>query len=37
MPGPVSSPNGDRSLVIDINKRNELAKKGKLRTGKTGR
>jgi hypothetical protein len=37
MPGPVSAPNGDKSLVTDIEKRNKLASKGKLRTGKTGR
>lgn len=37
MPGPNSAPNGDKSLIVDKynKKRNELAKKGKLRTGKT--
>jgi hypothetical protein len=37
MPGPVSAPNGDKSLVVDIVKRNDLAAKNKLVTGKTGR
>lgn len=37
MPGPNSSPNGDKSLVAsrDSKKRLELAKTGKLVTGKT--
>lgn len=37
MPGPMSAPNGDRSIVIDPKKREELRKAGKLNTGKTAK
>ena len=37
MPGPCSAPNGDRSIVIDPKKREELRKAGKLNTGKTAK
>lgn len=37
MPGPNSAPNGDRSLVHDRKKREELQKQGKLFTGKTAK
>lgn len=35
MPGPNSAPNGDRSLVVDARKREQLRRRGILRTGKT--
>ena len=35
MPGPMSAPNGDQSLVTDAQKRDTLRAKGQLRTGKT--
>ena len=37
MPGPMSAPNGDRTLVTDAKKRDTLRDKGKLRTGKTAK
>lgn len=35
MPGPMSAPNGDKSLVTDHKKRDSLLDQGKLKTGKT--
>lgn len=35
MPGPMSAPNGDKTLVTDVKKRDLLRDKGQLRTGKT--
>lgn len=35
MPGPMSAPNGDKTLVTDPKKRELLRSQGKLRTGKT--
>jgi hypothetical protein len=35
MPGPMSAPNGDKSLVVDHKKRDLLLSQGKLNTGKT--
>ena len=37
MPGPCSAPNGDKSVVIDPEKREKLRKAGKLNTGKTAK
>ncbi len=37
MPGPMSAPNGDRSVVTDGEKREKLRAKGALRTGKTAK
>lgn len=37
MPGPMSAPNGDRTLVTDGKKREKLRDQGKLRTGKTAK
>lgn len=37
MPGPMSAPNGDRTLVTDPKKREKLRAKGALRTGKTAK
>ena len=35
MPGPMSAPNGDKTLVTDHKKRDLLRSQGKLNTGKT--
>jgi hypothetical protein len=35
MPGPMSAPNGDKTLVTDHKKRDKLRESGKLHTGKT--
>ncbi|HEY6021455.1 MAG TPA: hypothetical protein VIY48_16580 [Candidatus Paceibacterota bacterium] len=35
MPGPMSAPNGDKTLVVDHKKRELLLSQGKLYTGKT--
>jgi len=35
MPGPMSAPNGGRTVVTDGKKREKLRDQGKLRTGKT--
>lgn len=35
MPGPMSAPNGDKTLVTDAKKRELLRSQGKLHTGKT--
>lgn len=35
MPGPMSAPNGDKTLVTDPKKRELLRTQGKLYTGKT--
>ena len=37
MPGPMSAPNGDRSVVTDGEKWEKLRAKGQLRTGKTAK
>lgn len=37
MPGPLSAPNKDKSLVTDVQKRETLRLQGKLYTGKTAR
>ncbi|HEY6018373.1 MAG TPA: hypothetical protein VIY48_00275 [Candidatus Paceibacterota bacterium] len=35
MPGPMSAPNGDKTIVVDPKKRETLRTQGKLYTGKT--
>lgn len=35
MPGPMSAPNGDKTLVTDPKKRELLRSQGKINTGKT--
>jgi len=37
MPGPMSAPNGDKTLVTDAKKRKLLRSQGKLNTGKTAK
>lgn len=37
MPGPMSAPNGDKTLVTEAKKRELLRSQGKLNTGKTAK